>query len=370
MWMSLVEMNVWIRQRSAPFSASAARSMSPVVVRASAAITGPLHAGRDLADRVELAVGGDREAGLEDVDVQPGELLGDLDLLGPRERDPGGLLAVAQGGVEDPDWSRGYRFAADRAVRCRSAHSGTTFFSHSNQGIIWRSSRPTSSSWDVRASLPKSEELREPGVGLGDPLLGERAVLDLGEDCAHLLARALVDHARTAHVVAVLGRVGDRVAHPRQAALVDQVDDQLQLVQALEVGDLGLVAGLDERVEPVLDQRRTIPPHSTVCSPNRSVSVSSLKVVSMMPARAQPIAGAVGQGPLQRVAGGVLLHGDQRRRAVALLVGAAHQVAGALGAIIVTSTSAGGVTVPKWIENPCANISMSPAFRFGAMSAA
>ena len=39
--MSLVEMNVWMRQRSAPFSASAARSMSPVAVRASAAITGP-----------------------------------------------------------------------------------------------------------------------------------------------------------------------------------------------------------------------------------------------------------------------------------------------------------------------------------------
>ena len=41
MWISLVAMNVWIRQRSAPFIASAARSMSPVVIRASAAITGP-----------------------------------------------------------------------------------------------------------------------------------------------------------------------------------------------------------------------------------------------------------------------------------------------------------------------------------------
>ena len=39
------------------------------------------------------------------------------------------------------------------------------------------------------------------------------------------------------------------VAHPGEAALPDQVDDQLQLVQALVVGDLGLVAGLDERLE-------------------------------------------------------------------------------------------------------------------------
>ena len=40
-------MNVWIRHRSAPFSASAARSTSPVAVLASAAITGP---------RTELAI--------------------------------------------------------------------------------------------------------------------------------------------------------------------------------------------------------------------------------------------------------------------------------------------------------------------------
>ena len=55
-------------------------------------------------------------------------------------------------------------------------------------------------------------------------------------------------------VVAVLGGVADRVAHVLEAALVDEIDDQLQLVQALEVGDLRLVAGLDQRVEPGLDQ--------------------------------------------------------------------------------------------------------------------
>ena len=140
---------------------------------------------------------------------------------------------------------------------------GGTFLSLSSQGIIWRSSRPTCSSWDVCASLAKSEELGEAGVGLRDPPLRERAVLDLGEDLPHLLARPLVDDARTARVVAPLGRVGDRVPHPRQPALVDQVDDELQLVQALEVRDLGLVAGLDERLEAVADQlgdaRRTGP---------------------------------------------------------------------------------------------------------------
>ena len=60
----------------------------------------------------------------------------------------------------------------------------------------------------------------------------------------------LVDHAPAARVVAELGRVGDRPAHPCETTLVHQVDDQLQLVEALVVGDLGLVTGLDERLEP------------------------------------------------------------------------------------------------------------------------
>src|SRR4029077_20978910 len=56
----------------------------------------------DLADGLELALRRDREAGLEDVDLQPRELLGDLDLLGLGQRDPGSVLPVAQGGIEDP----------------------------------------------------------------------------------------------------------------------------------------------------------------------------------------------------------------------------------------------------------------------------
>jgi len=47
----------------------------------------------------------------------------------------------------------------------------------------------------------------------------------------------------------VLGGVADGVAHVVEAALVHEVDDELELVQALEVGDLGLVAGVDERLE-------------------------------------------------------------------------------------------------------------------------
>ena len=58
------------------------------------------------------------------------------------------------------------------------------------------------------------------------------------EDLLIAASRLVVDDPRAARVVAVLGRVGDRVAHPGQALLVHQVDDQLELVQALEVRHL------------------------------------------------------------------------------------------------------------------------------------
>ena len=51
--------------------------------------------------RLEVALAGHREAGLDVVDPEPGQLLGDLELLGRVEGDARRLLAVAQGGVED-----------------------------------------------------------------------------------------------------------------------------------------------------------------------------------------------------------------------------------------------------------------------------
>ena len=54
-------------------------------------------------DGLEVALGGDREAGLDDVDAHAVEALGDLQLLVERHGGAGGLLAVAQRGVEDED---------------------------------------------------------------------------------------------------------------------------------------------------------------------------------------------------------------------------------------------------------------------------
>ncbi len=54
-------------------------------------------------DGLEIAVGGDREAGLDDVDAHLVERFGDLQLFLERHRGAGALLAVAQRGVENED---------------------------------------------------------------------------------------------------------------------------------------------------------------------------------------------------------------------------------------------------------------------------
>ena len=62
-----------------------------------------LHRLGDRLDRLEVALARDREAGLDHVDAESRQLLRDLELLADVEGDPGRLLAVTQGGVEDLD---------------------------------------------------------------------------------------------------------------------------------------------------------------------------------------------------------------------------------------------------------------------------
>src|SRR5262245_44390823 len=102
--------------------------------------------------------------------------------------------------------------------------------------------------------LAQSLEVLLAGAVLRDPLPREVAGLDVGEDLLHRLPPLGTDHAWAPGEVAVLGRVRDRVAHARDALLVHEVDDQLELVQALEIGEARVVAGFDQRLEPRLHQ--------------------------------------------------------------------------------------------------------------------
>ena len=75
--------------------------MSPGAQRASAATTGRSIAERDAPHRLGVGLGRDRKPGLDDVDAQRLELPRQADLLVDAHREPGRLLAVAQGRVED-----------------------------------------------------------------------------------------------------------------------------------------------------------------------------------------------------------------------------------------------------------------------------
>ena len=287
--------------------------MSPNAVRASAAITGPLHRSRrSAATASKSPVAGDREPGLDDVDAEPRELLGDLELLAARERDAGRLLAVAQGGVEDPVRQPGQPPASS------SAHVGSASLTRapSRCGLAATASSraaraPTSS---IGTSAPAGAvglNFGKPAVGLGDPLLRERAVLDLAQDAAHLLAAS----RRRRRAARACSRRTRPCPRSSSACSSGRPRTSGRRSASARAGTRSTRSPAGSRPRPAsrtrLDQRGT-PPHSTACSPNRSVSVSSLNVVSITPARAPPMPLRVGERALVRLARRVLVHGDER----------------------------------------------------------
>src|ERR1700735_809765 len=98
----------------------------------------------------------------------------------------------------------------------------------------------------IQISLEQLRILAAPTFVLGNPLTRKLALLNLGQNLAHLLLGGLVDHAGSAGQVAVLGRLADEAVHFGDAALMQQIDDQLQFMQAFVVRHRGLVSGLDQ----------------------------------------------------------------------------------------------------------------------------
>ena len=106
-WMSLVAMNRWRCGRSATPMASTARCGSPSLQRASAATAIPPFVSLAMRRTASKSPGRrGREAGLDDVHLEARELARDLQLLRGGQAGAGRLLAVTQGGVEDPDRAR------------------------------------------------------------------------------------------------------------------------------------------------------------------------------------------------------------------------------------------------------------------------
>src|SRR5213079_3133865 len=97
--------------------------------------------------RLEVALGGLREACLDHVDAEPGQLLGDLDLVLGVEVDARRLLAVPQGRVED-----GYVVRHGWSPPC----------------ACWLASRrPRTPRGGRHGAAPRPARTRRPAVGVG-----------------------------------------------------------------------------------------------------------------------------------------------------------------------------------------------------------
>ena len=250
------------------------------------------------------------------------------DLLVRRHRAAGRLLAVAEGRVEDGD-------AAAQGTASTGAAAGAQLaLGRHRQRVQERHQRPQALAHlldRVRALLlPAGLEPERARLALRHPLLRVGAAADVGQQAGHGAPRLRRDHARPAHVVAVLRGVRDRVAHVRQAAAVHEVHDQLQLVQALEVRDLRLVAGRDQRLEARLHQRGHAAAQHRLLA--EEIRLGLLGEGRLDDARARTADGLrVRERRLARAAGRVLVDGEEAGRALALAEDLAHPMARRLG---------------------------------------
>jgi hypothetical protein len=154
-------------------------------------------------------------------------------------------------------------------------------------GIMPRSFSPTSSIW--WASFMRRVALKRACAGLAflHPVGGELAGLDVFQNALHLRLGFGGDDARAGDILAPLGGVGDRVVHVGDAAFIDQVDDQLHFVQALEIGHFRRVAGFDQRFETGADQFDQAAAENNLLAEQVGFALFR-KVVSMMPERPPP----------------------------------------------------------------------------------
>ena len=134
---------------------------------------------------------------------------------------------------------------------------------------------------------------------------------------------------RGPEVPAELRGVAHRVVHARDATLVHEVDDELQLVQALEVGHLRLVPGLDENLEAGLHQLLGAAAQHGLLA--EEVGLGLFLEVGLQHAGTSAADGlGVAQRERLSLAGRVLVDRNERRDTLAVDELAADQVARAL----------------------------------------
>src|SRR5215471_16972552 len=174
--------------------------------------------------------------------------------------------------------------------------------------------------------FPKRSEVPAALLVLFDPLSRKAAVLNARKDFLHRFAGFVASYALATREVAILGRVRNRVAHAAESAFINEVDNQLHFVAALEIGDLGRVAGFDQRLESFLDQRREPAAENRLLAEQIALRFLAESRTQHAGAR-RTDAVRVGKCVVLGAAAGILVNRQQRGYPAALLVHATQQVA-------------------------------------------
>ena len=137
-------------------------------------------------------------------------------------------------------------------------------------------------------------------------------------------------HTGTGNILAELSGVGDGVVHGCYAALVDEVNDQLHLVDALEVSVLRLIASLYQGLEAALHQVYHAAAQNGLLAEQVGLGLVMHGGFHDTGTGAADT-GDVSQSDLEAVAGGILLHSHQAGHALAVDIQAANGMTRTLG---------------------------------------
>src|SRR5574341_146803 len=177
---------------------------------------------------------------------------------------------------------------------------------------------------------PAPRHLRIVGHAFEDEALCVFAALDVLQRRPHGGAARLVDHFRAGDILAVLGVVRDRVVHVGDAAFIHEIDDELQLVQALEIRHLRSVAGFHQRLEAGLHEFHAAAAKHRLFAEEIGFGLVFKGGFDDAGAAAAD-GGGIGKRGVLGLAGRVLEYSNQVGNAAALHELAAHRVARGLG---------------------------------------
>src|SRR6266852_711776 len=141
----------------------------------------------------------------------------------------------------------------------------------------------------------------------------------------------------------------DGVAHVAEAAAVNQVNDEFELVETLAVRDLGLIASLCKRLEARFDQFTHASTKYGLFAKEVSFSLLGERGFQNASTRAAESLG-VSEGKRLRGTAGILLDGEQRGSSSAFRENFANTVAGSLW------SDHGDIDSSRWFDGAEANV--------------